>query len=305
MSRGAWQAVTATIAVVAVTTLSACGSGSGSAGAATPVGWATVWRDDFNGSGRLSGDWVYRTGTQVPGGPAQFGTGEAEANTDSTANVRQEGGELHVRAVRDAAGRWTSGRVETVRQDFRPPAHGVLAVEARLQLPDLSGPAALGYWPAFWMLGAPYRQNAWSWPGIGEIDIMESSQGRNTEWATLHCGSSPGGPCAETDGLSGQAPGGTPGLESAPHTYRVEWDESRSPAQLRWYLDGRLIHQVGQDQLPAAVWSAAMDHGYYLILDLAIGGQLPAKLGGGPTSRTRSGGELLVDYVTAQSRAGP
>jgi beta-glucanase (GH16 family) len=280
-------------------------TGPGASAAPTPApGWTTVWTDDFGGNGPLGSDWIYRTGTQIPGGPAQFGTGEVESNTQSVANVGRRGGSLHITALRDAAGSWTSGRVETARDDFQPPPGGALAVEGRMQLPDLTGAAAAGYWPAFWMLGTPYRGNLWNWPGVGEIDIMENVQGLNTEWGTLHCGTSPGGECNETDGLSGNTPGGSPSLQTGMHTYRVEWDESVSPQQIRWYLDGRLFHSVSQNQVSASTWSAAFDHGYYLILDLAIGGQFPAKMGGGPTSATASGGELVVDYVTVQARAG-
>ncbi len=296
------------LAAVAALALFAAGLWSSPVQASVPTppsGWRTVWSDDFTGSGALpASTWIYRTGTQIPGGPAQYGTGEIESDTSSTANVNQSGGSLHIKAVRDSAGNWTSGRVETVRDDFQPPAGGVLAVEGRMQLPNLTGAAALGYWPAFWMLGTPYRSNLWSWPGIGELDIAENVQGLNTEWGTMHCGTAPGGECNESDGLSANTPGGSPSLQAGMHTYRLEWDESRSPQQIRWYLDGRLFHTVSQNQVSAATWSAAFDHGYYLILDLAIGGQFPAKQGGGPTAATASGGSLVVDYLTVQAKNG-
>lgn len=283
----------------------AAATGPSALAAPTPgPGWTTVWTDDFAGSGPLGSDWIYRTGTQIPGGPAQFGTGEVESNTQSVANVVQRGGSLHITALRDGAGAWTSGRVETSRANFQPPAGGVLAVEARVQLPNVTGAAGAGYWPAFWMLGAPYRGNLWNWPGVGEIDIMENVQGLNTEWGTLHCGTSPGGECNEKDGLSANTPGGSPSLQTGMHTYRVEWDQSTSPQQIRWYLDGRLFHSVSQSQFSASTRAAAFGHGYYLILNLAIGGEFPAKQGGGPTAATASGGELVVDYVTVQARGG-
>jgi beta-glucanase (GH16 family) len=173
-----------------------------------------------------------------------------------------------------------------------------------MQLPNVTGAAGLGYWPAFWMLGTPYRGNLWNWPGVGEIDIMENVQGINREWGTMHCDVAPGGQCNEFDGISANTAGGSPSLQAGQHTYRIEWDESRSPQQIRWYLDGRQFHAVDQNQVSAAVWANAFDHGYYLILNLAIGGQFPAKQGGGPTATTASGGELVVDYVTVQSKGG-
>jgi len=120
----------------------------------------------------------------------------------------------------------------------------------------------------------------------------------------MHCGTSPGGECNEKDGRSANTPGGSPSLQTGMHTYRVEWDESVSPQQIRWYLDGRLYHSVSQNQISAATWSAAFDHGYYFILNLAIGGEFPAKMGGGPAAGTASGGALVVDYVTVRTRPG-
>ena len=100
--------------------------------------------------------------------------------TNSTANVYQDGaGHLVIKPIRDGAGNWTSGRIETQRTDFAAPAGGKLRLEASLQQPNVSGAAAAGYWPAFWSLGAAARGvGASDWPGIGEIDLMEDINGR-------------------------------------------------------------------------------------------------------------------------------
>ena len=266
--------------------------------------WTTAWSDDFTGTGRVGSRWLYRTGTQVPGGPAQFGTGEVETNTDSTANVFQAGGSLHIKALRSSTGAWTSGRIESVRDDFRPPAGGLLAAEARMQLPNLTGAAAQGYWPAFWLLGTPYRADAWSWPRIGELDVMENVQGLNTVWGTTHCDVAPGGECHEFDGVGASTSGGTPSLQTAMHTYRIEWDESVTPHEMRWYVDGRLYHHVDASMFSAATWTAAFGHPFYVILNLAIGGAMPAAHGGGPYATTASGGELVVDRVRVLTAPG-
>ena len=47
----------------------------------------------------------------------------------------------------------------------------------------------------------------------------------------------------------------------------------------------------------AATWADAVDHGFFIIFDLAIGGAFPAAFGGGPAAATVSGAALTVDYV--------
>jgi beta-glucanase (GH16 family) len=274
---------------------------------APPAGWTLVFGDDFNGganSGVNTSNWRYTTGTAYPGGPANFGTGEIETMTSSTANVFLDGaGVLNIRLLNNG-GNWTSGRIETNREDFQPPAGGVMRVEGRIQMPNLTGAAALGYWPAFWMLGTPYRGNLWNWPSIGEIDIMENVQGINQVWGTFHCGVSPGGPCNETTGIGAKRSGFSPTLQAAFHTYAIEWDRSLPTEQIRWYVDGQQYHQVSSNQFDATTWANATQHGYFIILNNSIGGQFPATLGGGPNGGTASGGTLRVDYVAVWSRSG-
>ena len=265
-----------------------------------PAGYSLVWSDDFAGAAgsALSGaDWRYDTGTHYPCAdcPAQWGTGEVETMTDSTDNVFQDGaGHLVIRALDGAQG-WTSGRVETQRSDFAAPDGGILRIQGALQLPNLTGPAAQGYWPAFWALGAPFRPDFAGWPGIGELDIMENVDGQNTDYGTLHCGVAPGGPCNEFNGRGGTTPGGDPALQAGFHTYAIELDRGTSPQQLRWYLDGREFFAVDSTQVDAQTWENATHHGFFVILDLAMGGGFP----GSPTDATASGGSMVVDYVAA------
>jgi beta-glucanase (GH16 family) len=270
--------------------------------AATPTQWTLTWSDEFNGAGPLNGsDWIYDTGTGYAGAgcPANWGTGEVEVMSSSTDNVFQSNGNLNIRALHTGgsptAG-WTSGRIETVRTDFQPPAGGAMAVEARLQQPNVDTTNGLGYWPAFWMLGAPFRGNCPSWPSIGEIDVMEDINGRSSEFATLHCGSYPGGPCNEPTGLSSDERA-CPTCQTAFHTYRVELDKSVSPEEIRWYLDGTNFFTLSSNQVDATTWNNATNHGFFIILDMAIGGGFPAAFGGGPTAATISGQSLVVDYV--------
>ncbi|MCF1593009.1 glycoside hydrolase family 16 protein [Streptomyces muensis] len=273
-----------------------------------PSGWTQVFLDDFNGAagtGVNTADWQYATGKGYPGGPANWGTGEIETMTNSTDNVSLDGnGNLRITPRRDASGNWTSGRVETNRTDFQPPAGGKLRVEARIQVPNVTGAAAKGYWPAFWMLGAPYRGNYWNWPAVGELDIMENTQGMNTVFATMHCGTSPGGPCNETSGIGGNTTCSGTSCQAGFHTYRLEWDRSTSVEEIRFYLDGTNFHTVRANQVDATTWTNATNHGFFIILNVAMGGGFPDAFGGGPDSGTQPGHAMVVDYVQVLSATG-
>ncbi|MFF4781295.1 glycoside hydrolase family 16 protein [Streptomyces griseorubiginosus] len=273
-----------------------------------PTGWSQVFVDDFNGTagtGVNTSNWQYATGTSYPGGPANWGTGEVETMTNSTSNVALDGnGNLRITPVRNAAGNWTSGRIETNRTDFQPPAGGKLRVEARIQMPNVTGTAAEGYWPAFWMLGAPYRGNYQNWPGVGELDIMENVQGMNRVWATMHCGTNPGGPCNETTGIGNNVPCPGSTCQSTFHTYTLEWDRSVSPETIRFLVDGTQFHSVNASQVDATTWANATNHGFFIILNVAMGGAFPDAFGGGLDSGTQSGVPMVVDYVQVLSAGG-
>ncbi|MEW2047996.1 glycoside hydrolase family 16 protein [Streptomyces sp. NPDC005476] len=273
-----------------------------------PTGWSQVFLDDFTGAAGTavsSTNWQYSTGTSYPGGPANWGTGEVETMTNSTNNVSLDGnGNLRITPLRDSAGNWTSGRIETKRTDFQPPSGGKLRVEARIQMPNVTGTAAEGYWPAFWALGAPYRGNYQNWPGVGELDIMENVQGLNKVWATMHCGTNPGGPCNETTGIGNSVacPGTT--CQSGFHTYAMEWDRSVTPEAIRFYVDGVNYHTVTANQVDATTWANATNHGYFVILNVAMGGAFPDAFGGGLDGATEPGHPMVVDYVQVLQAAG-
>jgi beta-glucanase (GH16 family) len=258
------------------------------AGPAADPSWQTVWRDDFAGRAGTppSGDWQVDLGHSYPGGPANWGTGEIQRYTADPANLGQDGrGNLRVTATRDQRGEWRSARIETVRGDFRPPAGGRLRVDARLQLPA----GGKGYWPAFWALGTPYRTDRSSWPGSGELDLMENINGQAVVHGTVHCGT----PCHDDTGLTGQYRLDQTGF----HVYTLIW--STAPGRLDWYVDGQLFWSVTAATMGRSAWDAATGHGYFLLLDLAIGGSWA----GAPDATTRVGESLLVDYVSV-SRGG-
>lgn len=273
----------------------------------TPPGnWTPVWSDNFSGSAGSvpsSSNWIEDTGTSSPGGPAHWGTGEVETMSNSTNNVYLDGhNHLNITAI-NTNGAWTSGRIETQRSDFAAPAGGMLQVTASLEQPNPTN--GMGYWPAFWMLGAGDRNNTASWPAVGETDIMEDVNARSEEAATLHCGVAPGGPCNEFNGF-GSGLATCPGCQTGYHTYTEIIDRTLSDEQIRWYLDGRQIWIVRESQIGVNTWQAAVDHGFFIIFDLAIGGSFPNAVCNctSPTSATTSNGTLSVASVAVSQTTG-
>ncbi|OAL46841.1 beta-glucanase [Pyrenochaeta sp. DS3sAY3a] len=266
-------------------------------------GFTLTWSDDFIGTANnppASSNWIIDTGTSYRGGPAQWGTGEIQTYTNLAQNLKLTGdGVLQITPLRDAAGAWTSGRIETQRSDFQARAGGKMRIAARIIMPDVSGEQAVGYWPAFWTLGNSYRGNYQNWPAVGEYDIMENVNGINRVWGVLHCGVNPGGPCSETDGIAAnvQCPG-TP-CQGNWHVYSLEVDRSSSPEKLTWSVDGVNFHVVTANDLPAETWAQTVHHGHFILLNLAIGGAFPNKNSGitTPTARTAPGVPLYVDWV--------
>jgi hypothetical protein len=258
-----------------------------------PSGWSTVFSDDFNGTAGtgVGSQWMYDTG---PG--SNFGTGEIETMTNSTSNVHLDGsGNLDITA-QGSGSSWTSGRVQTTSANVGAPAGGELEVTASIQQPS----GGLGYWPAFWMLGPG------QWPENGEIDIMEDVNSLSEVAGTIHCGTDPGGPCNEPNGI-GSGLRACGGCQGGFHTYSMILNRTNpSNESVTFYLDGNQYFSVSESQVGTATWQAAYDHNLSIILDLAMGGGFPNGVCNctTPTSSTASGGTMSVAYVAAYSTSG-
>ena len=104
-----------------VTVVAAAVTGAPAAKADTvppaPSGWTTVFGDNFAGSANsapAASNWFYDIGTG-------YGTGEHEQTTNSTSNVYLDGNGHLVLKATDSNGTWTSGRIESTRDDFQAP----------------------------------------------------------------------------------------------------------------------------------------------------------------------------------------
>ncbi len=97
---------------------------------------------------------------------------------------------------------------------------------ARVFVPCAAGQVV--NWPAFWLVGDPYR-----WPATGEIDIFEGLGGHL--WWHFHFRDSSGSPAS----YGGDAAGSYCGW----HKFAVSW----RPAAIRWFYDGTLVGKVTQN----------------------------------------------------------
>jgi beta-glucanase (GH16 family) len=230
-----------------------------------------IWSDEFNGAPGSPPDptkWVYDLG----GGG--WGNQELEVYTDNRGNAYLDGqGHLVIQALQPTLGKFTSARLKTLGKF----AFEYGRVEARIRIPY-----GQGIWPAFWMLGADIGRT--KWPGCGEIDIMENiGREPDTVHGTIH------GP-----GYSGAKGIGKPFRISAGrfageyHVFAIDW----TPERIDFLVDGQSYHTVTPASLPAGTkW--VYDHPFFLILDLAVGGQWP----GNPDETTEFPQKMLVDYV--------
>lgn len=229
--------------------------------------YETVFFDDFEGSELNRDNWrVITTGENM-----QPVNGESQAYVDSPDTIRVENGNLSLRANHCAGGcvtndagtfDFTSGRVDTnTRFDF---TYG--RVTANITLPT-----GEGYWPAFWLLGSNVDDPTVSWPGSGEIDIMENIGYGGWSSSSLH------GPGYSADGNVGESHEYPAGGGAADwHEYSVEW----TPVATRFYVDGALVQETTRQKLESTRGQWVFDHDHYVILNLALGGAYPAGYNG-------------------------
>lgn len=274
-------------------TMTYAGATNAGPGPSVPVGYTQVFLDNFDGpqgSPPSARNWRYDVGTD-------WGNHQVEHDTNSTGNIYLDGhGDLVIQA-NESNGTWTSGRIETARDDFTAPPGGKLEMTAAVEQPDV--PDATGYWPAFWALGAGLRTGG-QWPAIGELDMFEDVNGLNKASQTLHDAVSyiqhPLTPCPATS------------CDGGFNTYSVIIDRTSPGAEsLRFLLDGQVEQTITEAQVGDSTWRAAIDHGFFMLLDLAVGGTYPnGKCGcASPTAATTPGGEMKVAYVAAYELAPP
>lgn len=248
------------------------------AGAALP-GWKLVWSDEFDGpkGSKLDASrWVYETG----GGG--WGNNQLEFDTDRAENASLDGaGELAIVAIKESYMGRTYSSVRLKTQGKFEHLYGRYEIRMRL-------PFGQGIWPAFWMMGVD--PNNVGWPARGEIDVMENiGREPDTIHGTLH---GPGYSAGNSIGAPSKLAKGQRFADDY-HVFAIEWEKDA----IRWYVDGKLYQTRTPSDLPkGAKW--VYDHPFFLLLNLAVGGQWP----GNPDATTTFPQTMKVDYVRVYDR---
>lgn len=136
---------------------------------------------------------------------------------------------------------------------------------------------------------------------------MENVNALNEVHGTLHCGTAPGGPCDENNGLGAKTvPKGSPAQGNF-HTYAVEVDRTNSANEmLNWYLDGEKYFSVSAQTVgDQNAWTSAVHNSFFIIMNVAVGGSFPDKVYGSktPIESTASSATMFMEYVAVYNSA--
>jgi beta-glucanase (GH16 family) len=194
--------------------------------------------------------------------------------------------------------RWTSGKLTSKhKKAFKWSGAGgdnctPIYIESRIKVPMV-----MGQWAAIWMMPEPQPGVDQSpecsgpnsecgaygvWPRSGEIDIMEHINKETSIGSTIHF-AYPGG----WHGWTGNKRDiGAAAIETW-NVYLLEWH----CRYLKFTVNGELVYEVTQEKHWGAQW--VFDQPFYLILNLAVGGNLPGKA----AVDWSQNGIMLVDYV--------
>jgi beta-glucanase (GH16 family) len=288
---------------LAVAGLFACGMHA-SASVTSPAIGQLLWSEEFNGPTVDASRWTATDGNGCQINLCGYGNAELESyspNNVSIADVPFEPGTraLAIRAQNQTVGSnvFTSGKIDS---------HGKVQVqygmiEIRMSTPNV----ATGLWPAGWMLGTSPQ----TWPRNGEIDIMEMGHKAASRTAA---GSPPANNFVGSNVITWQQAACVPGNESCAAstawqtknwyvpatslanrfvTYRLYWTES----EMRFTtIDNGVEHDMYDAPLP--VNSTALQAPFYLLLNLAVGGNFTDAAAPGQVTAPLPG-TMYVDYV--------
>lgn len=225
-----------------------------------------IFEEQFEGNQLSEEFWNYELGD---GCPNLCGWGNNERQIYTKKNVEVSNGNLIITASKNNT-LYESGRITTKKKiEFQ---YGTVEVRAKL-------PEGHGLWPAIWMLGNDIDTN--TWPGCGEIDIMEYV-GREPSiiYTSLHTPDSFG------DTLNSKKTT-IDNIEEGFHTYKTNWTKE----SITFYIDGTEVYSFSPDEKNDKTWP--FDKPFYVLINMAIGGNF----GGPEVDDSIFPREFIIDYV--------
>ncbi|SMD43673.1 Beta-glucanase/Beta-glucan synthetase [Aquiflexum balticum DSM 16537] len=234
-----------------------------------------IWSDEFEYEGLPDTvNWTYDVGDHG------WGNNELQFYTkEKSENARVENGRLIIEAHLDSS--FTKG-FSSAKLHTKGNAswqYGYMEIKAKL-------PSGVGTWPAIWMM--PEENKYGGWPKSGEIDIMEHvGYDQGVIHGTVHAEA-----FNHRKGTQKGAKIQVLTCSEEFHVYAIDWSEDR----IDFYLDGKQYHTFENTGKGFEEWP--FDHPFYLILNIAVGGDWGGTQGVDPEIWPQ---RMEVDYVRVYS----
>lgn len=225
---------------------------------ATKQNAVLIWSDEFNYTGKPdSTKWNYDIGNGNQG----WGNNELQYYTEDIRNARVENDVLIIEAHQadDMGKKFTSSRLVTRKKgDW---LYGRIDVRAKL-------PNGKGTWAAIWMLSSNWKYGGW--PESGEIDIMEHvGYEPGIVHGTIHTETYNHIKQTQKEGLIT-----INDFDNTFHVYSIDWRKEK----IDFLIDEKVYYTVNRDaKEDFKGWP--FDQPFYLILNLAVGGNWGGKEG--------------------------
>lgn len=239
-----------------------------------------VFFDEFENEGSPDAEkWHHQV---IPVDNGSWANGELQHYTDRIQNSVVSDGTLKINSIKE---QFTTGGTTKEYTSARLNSKFVFTygrVEVRAKLAKEQGT-----WPAIWTLGANIDEignyfgdqyGSVGWPACGEIDILEQTGwDKNTVISHFHWGD------RNTNEYKNE--GCTTAISNASsefHIYSMEWTSDG----IKTFLDDKLIYELPNSS------DKPYDHPHYLLLNLAMGGNLGGEVGADFMEDT-----FEIDYV--------